>query len=57
MKITFPERGRSGRFVLTIKNLEFGYGNNVSEFFNEIRKMVAVLNFLFFDYCVHTFLE
>ncbi|MBA0618515.1 hypothetical protein Godav_027846 [Gossypium davidsonii] len=25
MKIRFPERGRSGRSVVTIKNLEFGY--------------------------------
>ncbi|KAK6924156.1 ABC-transporter extension domain [Dillenia turbinata] len=29
MKIRFPERGRSGRSVLTIKNLEFGYGDKV----------------------------
>lgn len=29
MKIRFPERGRSGRSVITIKNLDFGYGDNV----------------------------
>lgn len=29
MKIRFPERGRSGRSVVTVKNLEFGFGNNV----------------------------
>lgn len=29
MKIRFPERGRSGRSVVTIKNLEFGYGDKV----------------------------
>ncbi|XP_059624420.1 ABC transporter F family member 5 [Cornus florida] len=29
MKIRFPERGRSGRSVATIKNLEFGYGEKV----------------------------
>ncbi|XP_057501030.1 LOW QUALITY PROTEIN: ABC transporter F family member 5-like [Actinidia eriantha] len=29
MKIRFPERGRSGRSVVTIKNLEFGYGDQV----------------------------
>ncbi|KAL6875551.1 hypothetical protein ACP4OV_013064 [Aristida adscensionis] len=27
LKIRFPERGRSGRTVLTIKNLEFGFGD------------------------------
>lgn len=30
MKIRFPERGRSGRFVAVAKNLEFGYGDKVS---------------------------
>ncbi|XP_064985363.1 ABC transporter F family member 5-like [Musa acuminata AAA Group] len=29
LKIRFPERGRSGRTVLTIKNLNFGYGDKV----------------------------
>ncbi|KAL5556197.1 hypothetical protein UlMin_038433 [Ulmus minor] len=29
MKIRFPERGRSGRSVVEIKNLEFGFGDNV----------------------------
>lgn len=29
MKIRFPERGVSGRSVLAIKNLEFGYGDKV----------------------------
>ncbi|XP_044469092.1 ABC transporter F family member 5-like [Mangifera indica] len=29
MKIRFPERGRSGRSVITIKNLEFGYGDKM----------------------------
>lgn len=29
MKIRFPERGRSGRTVLMIKNLQFGYGDEV----------------------------
>ncbi|CAK9152150.1 unnamed protein product [Ilex paraguariensis] len=29
MKIRFPERGRSGRSVVTIKNLEFAYGDKV----------------------------
>ncbi|XP_030461910.2 ABC transporter F family member 5 [Syzygium oleosum] len=29
MKIRFPERGRSGRSVMTIKNLYFGYGDSV----------------------------
>lgn len=30
MKFRFPERGRSGRTVLMIKNLQFGYGDEVS---------------------------
>lgn len=29
MKIRFPERGRSGRTVAMIKNLEFSYGDQV----------------------------
>ncbi|KAH9606267.1 hypothetical protein KSS87_020102 [Heliosperma pusillum] len=29
MKIRFPERGRSGKAVVTINNLDFGYGDNV----------------------------
>ncbi|XP_042438004.1 ABC transporter F family member 5-like [Zingiber officinale] len=29
LKIRFPERGRSGRMVLTIKNLKFGYDDKV----------------------------
>ncbi|MQM17935.1 hypothetical protein Taro_050917 [Colocasia esculenta] len=29
MKIRFPERGRSGRTVLMIKNLDFGYGDEM----------------------------
>ncbi|KAI4365493.1 hypothetical protein MLD38_021473 [Melastoma candidum] len=29
MKIRFPEKGRSGRSVAMIKNLEFGYGDQV----------------------------
>ncbi|PPR98739.1 hypothetical protein GOBAR_AA21935 [Gossypium barbadense] len=29
MKIRFPERGRSGRSVVTIKNLEFGYDDEL----------------------------
>lgn len=29
MKIRFPERGRSGRSVVSIKNLEFGFGDKV----------------------------
>ncbi|XP_047324943.1 ABC transporter F family member 5 [Impatiens glandulifera] len=29
MKIRFPERGRSGRSVVTVKNLDFGYENKV----------------------------
>ncbi|XP_072979709.1 ABC transporter F family member 2-like [Typha angustifolia] len=29
LKIRFPERGRSGRTVLMLKNLEFGYGDEV----------------------------
>ncbi|KAL3818848.1 hypothetical protein ACJIZ3_004753 [Penstemon smallii] len=29
MKIKFPERGRSGRFVATLKNLDFGYNDKV----------------------------
>ncbi|KAI8540724.1 hypothetical protein RHMOL_Rhmol08G0008200 [Rhododendron molle] len=29
MKIRFPERGRSGRSVVTLKNLEFGFGDGV----------------------------
>ena len=31
MKIRFPERGMSGRSVITIKNLEFGFEDKVSE--------------------------
>ena len=31
MKFRFPERGRSGRTVLMIKNLQFGYGDEVSK--------------------------
>lgn len=31
IKFRFPERGRSGRTVLTIKNLQFGYGDEVSK--------------------------
>ncbi|KAK8930631.1 ABC transporter F family member 5 [Platanthera zijinensis] len=29
LKIRFPERGRSGRTVLTIKNLQFGFGDEM----------------------------
>jgi len=29
MKIRFPERGQSGRSVVTIKNLEFGFEDKV----------------------------
>ncbi|KAB1210401.1 ABC transporter F family member 5 [Morella rubra] len=29
MKIRFPERGMSGRSVVTVKNLEFGFGDEV----------------------------
>ncbi|WOL02712.1 ABC transporter F family member 5 isoform X2 [Canna indica] len=29
LKIRFPERGRSGRMVLTVKNLNFGYDDKV----------------------------
>lgn len=29
MKIRFPERGRSGKTVLMVKNLEFGFGDEV----------------------------
>lgn len=29
MKIRFPERGRSGRTVAIVKNLEFCYGDQV----------------------------
>ncbi|XAR73283.1 hypothetical protein NMG60_11007200 [Bertholletia excelsa] len=29
MRIRFPERGRSGRSVVTIKNLEFGYDDKI----------------------------
>lgn len=29
MKIRFPERGRSGRSVVSLKNLEFGFGDEV----------------------------
>ena len=30
LKIRFPERGRSGRTVLTINNLQFGFEDKVS---------------------------
>lgn len=30
MKIRFPERGRSGRDVVTIKNLDFSYEDKVT---------------------------
>jgi len=30
MKIRFPERGRSGKTVVTIKNMDFSYGDKVS---------------------------
>lgn len=30
MKIRFPERGRSGRTVAIMKNLEFSYGDQVT---------------------------
>lgn len=30
MKIRFPERGRSGRSVVSIKNLDFGYEDQVN---------------------------
>lgn len=33
MKIRFPERGRSGRSVLSIKNLEFAYEDKVLSMF------------------------
>lgn len=29
MKIRFPERGRSGRSVVTVKGLDFGFENEV----------------------------
>ncbi|XP_010916985.1 ABC transporter F family member 5 [Elaeis guineensis] len=38
MKIRFPERGRSGRTVLMIKNLQFGYGDEV--LFNKANLLV-----------------
>lgn len=56
MKIRFPERGVSGRSVLAIKNLEFGYGDKVSDLFNKMRRRITVLNFLLSDYCVHILL-
>ncbi|XP_068636481.1 ABC transporter F family member 5 isoform X2 [Aristolochia californica] len=31
IKFRFPERGRSGRSVVTIRNLEFGYGDQLFE--------------------------
>ena len=30
MKIRFPERGRSGRSVVTINNFKFGFGDKVN---------------------------
>jgi hypothetical protein len=30
MKIRFPEHGSSGRSVVTIKNLEYGFGDKVN---------------------------
>lgn len=30
MKFRFPERGRSGRSVIMVKNLEFGYSDKVN---------------------------
>ncbi|OMO69221.1 hypothetical protein CCACVL1_19599 [Corchorus capsularis] len=30
MKIKFPQLGRSGRSVVTVKNLKFGFGNEVA---------------------------
>ncbi|KAG6773619.1 hypothetical protein POTOM_020910 [Populus tomentosa] len=38
MKIRFPERGRSGRSVVAIKNLEFGYEDKV--LFNKTNLMI-----------------
>lgn len=35
MKIRFPERGRSGRSVVTVKGLEFGYEDEVINVFDE----------------------
>lgn len=34
MKIRFPERGRSGRLVLSLKNLEFSYEDKVIVMFH-----------------------
>lgn len=34
MKIRFPERGRSGRSVVTVKGLEFGFENEVINLFD-----------------------
>jgi ATPase subunit of ABC transporter with duplicated ATPase domains len=36
LKIRFPERGRSGRTVLAINNLKFGFGDKVRLFYISI---------------------
>ncbi|KAK2971264.1 hypothetical protein RJ640_013024 [Escallonia rubra] len=38
MKIRFPERGRSGRSVVTLKNVDFSYGDKV--LFNNAKLMI-----------------
>jgi hypothetical protein len=45
MKIRFPERGRSGRSVVAINNLEFGFEDKVSYFTGKL--MFEILSSLF----------
>lgn len=45
MKIRFPERGRSGRHVVTIKNLEFAYEDKVTGIFINIEIDATSFNF------------
>lgn len=47
MKFRFPERGRSGRSVIMVKNLEFGYSDKVNLlcFYFNIISIVSVLTF------------
>lgn len=48
MKIRFPERGMSGRSVVTVKNLEFGFGDEVNwHTLPNKEDAMGTLNFLF----------
>ena len=55
MKIRVPERGRSGRSVVTMKNLEFGYGDQVNDIMSYMNTKANDIQLSVSDYCLHNF--